>query len=508
MKKSELRKIIAEYNDIKIKLQKTQNKKLQEKIKEIEHRYFHETGRVLLSDLKEQNNLNKWIKLKFNPTQYKKRNITIWNEIAPRYHKRWASVNQGPFQSTDKLVKQLDIQRGDNVFDLACGTGVVTKKLLQKVGKSGNIIGGDTSVMAIKIAKRWNIKLNNLDFVNVDAENFYFSKKFDVITCQYGLFFFPNAQKALKNMKKHLKNEGKLGITVHGHPKRVPFFTSIFDAVTDFIPDYVPPGSPDLDRFGTKSALKTEVKKAGFSKITVTDFVFNFSPGTFDEYWKNYLKYVAKPLKEKLDSLDKKQRIELKQRVRNNVKPFTLKNKNIKFPWEVLILTAKNRNWLKMVRDSKKKEEKPKESPFKKFLKKRAPVYLAVIALLIVFVVPELTKGDLKDKFPENLTDEDQLVLDSLMSYNGPDREGYTLYEALSNKISEEYPNEKIYDNKKTNVNVSISKLEDQNYQVLFNFESYKGSTQYDWNIDLQTGNVIGNNQDSKSLKNLVDFYD
>ena len=27
-----------------------------------------------------------------------------------------------------------------------------------------------------------------------------------------------------------------------------------------------------------------------------------------------------------------------------------------------------------MVKDSKKKEEKPKESPFKKFLKKRAPV--------------------------------------------------------------------------------------------------------------------------------------
>ena len=161
-----------------------------------------------------------------------------------------------------------------------------------------------------------------------------------------------------------------------------------------------------------------------------------------------------------------------------------------------------------MVRDSKKKEEKPKESPFKKFLKKRAPVYLAVIALIIVFVVPQITKSDLHDKFPENLSDEDQLVLDSLMSYNGPDREGYTLSEAISNQISEEYPNEQIYDNKKTTVDISISKIDNQNYQVLFNFESYKGSIQYDWNIDMQTGNVKGNNEASQNIKNLVDFYD
>ncbi len=281
--------------------------------------------------------------MKFNPTEYKKRNIQIWNEVAPRYHKRWASVSQGPFQSTSKLVQLLDIRNGDYVFDLACGTGVVAKKLRQKVGRSGMVVGGDTSVSAIKIAKKWNNHLTNLNFVNVDAENFYFSKKFDVITCQYALFFFPNAQKALKNIRKHLKYQGKLGISVHGAPKKVPFFSSIFDAVTEFIPDYVPPGSPDLDRFGTKTALKNEVKQAKFSKIKVMDFDFSFSPGTFEDYWKNYLKYVAKPLKEKLDLLDKNEREELKNMVRENVKPFTLKNKIIKFPWQVLILTAENK---------------------------------------------------------------------------------------------------------------------------------------------------------------------
>lgn len=280
--------------------------------------------------------------MKFNHTEYKKRNITIWNEVAPRYHKRWASINQGPFQSTSKLIQCLDVNKGDTVFDLACGTGVVTKKIKQKVGSLGYVVGGDTSITAIKTAKKWVGVQTNLDFVNMDAENFSFSKQFDIITCQYALFFFPNAQKALKNIKKNLKKTGKLGITVHGAAEKVPFFNSIFDAVTKFIPDYVPPGSPDLDRFGTNTSLKKEVRKAGFSKIIVKNFVFKFNPGTFEDYWRNYLRYVAKPLKEKLDTLDGIKRKELKNLVRENVEPYTLKNKEIEFPWEVLILTAKN----------------------------------------------------------------------------------------------------------------------------------------------------------------------
>ena len=280
--------------------------------------------------------------MKFDKTDYKKKNIAIWNEVAPRYHKRWASINQGPFVSTSKLIQLLEIKKGNNVLDLACGTGVVTKKIMQKVGSSGIVVGGDTSITALKIAKKWNNKKFNLDFVNVDAENFSFSTKFDVITCQYGLFFFPNALKALKNMKFHLKKNGKLGISVHGAAEKVPFFNSIFDAVTKIIPDYIPPGTPDLDRFGTKFALKSIVKKAGFTKISINEFIFNYSPGTVENYWENYLKYVAKPLKEKLQSLNHTEKKELKRLVKENVKPFTLHNKMIKFPWEVLILTAKN----------------------------------------------------------------------------------------------------------------------------------------------------------------------
>ena len=48
LKKSELRKLISDYVLLKIKSKKHDVSK---KLKEIEHRYFHETGRQIFDDL-------------------------------------------------------------------------------------------------------------------------------------------------------------------------------------------------------------------------------------------------------------------------------------------------------------------------------------------------------------------------------------------------------------------------------------------------------------------------
>lgn len=277
---------------------------------------------------------------KISTSDYKKRSITVWDEVAPRYHKRWASIDVGPFQSTEKLLELLDVRKQSRVLDVACGTGAVTKKLIQKVEQAGYVVGADTSLAAIGIAKRWSGTKTNLHFVNADAEEFGFARKFDIVTCQYALFFFPNASKALKNMKSCLKRSGILGISVHGN--NVPYYTSILDAVKRFIPDYVPPGTPRLDRYGTKQALNRVVRDAGFSKIVTKSFTFMYSPGTFEDYWQNYLDYVARPTREKLDSLSRTQKKQLKETVYKNSKQYAGADGTIKFPWEVLISTARN----------------------------------------------------------------------------------------------------------------------------------------------------------------------
>jgi len=55
MKNSDIKKLISQYKDtiIKQKKKNADSFRLSEKLKEIEHRYYHETGRTLKSDLKE-----------------------------------------------------------------------------------------------------------------------------------------------------------------------------------------------------------------------------------------------------------------------------------------------------------------------------------------------------------------------------------------------------------------------------------------------------------------------
>ncbi len=160
-----------------------------------------------------------------------------------------------------------------------------------------------------------------------------------------------------------------------------------------------------------------------------------------------------------------------------------------------------------MGKDKKEKEEKPKKSDFKAFLRKRAPIYLGIMGLFMLFVVPDLMKGDLESSFPE-LTSEEQQVIDILMKYDGPNDSGLTVMDAISMKISEEYPDEKIYDNKKTKVGLTVSNIDSEEYQVILNFKSHKGEMNYDWNVDMSSEKIISNNQESKYIIDLVDFYD
>lgn len=53
MKKSELRRLVADYKEISKKFEKSNNNKLKEKLEMIKHRYYHETGKMLKDDLQE-----------------------------------------------------------------------------------------------------------------------------------------------------------------------------------------------------------------------------------------------------------------------------------------------------------------------------------------------------------------------------------------------------------------------------------------------------------------------
>ena len=159
-------------------------------------------------------------------------------------------------------------------------------------------------------------------------------------------------------------------------------------------------------------------------------------------------------------------------------------------------------------KDKKKEEQKPKKNNLKAFLKKRAPLYLAGIALIVISANGVLSEKHL-DNFLIDLSEEEQIVVDILMQYNGPNESGLNVKDAIENKINEEFPNMKIFDDRNTRIHVVVTNVNFQEYQVILNFKSDKGNDiNFDWNVNIDSKEIKSNNPESKHIINTVDFYD
>lgn len=82
--------------------------------------------------------------------------------------------SQFPFyrQLGERLVELVDIKEGMNVVDLGCGTGIVTRLLLERIGVPGRLIALDMSQAMLAEARR-NLPDGRVKFVNASAEKLH-----------------------------------------------------------------------------------------------------------------------------------------------------------------------------------------------------------------------------------------------------------------------------------------------------------------------------------------------
>lgn len=159
-----------------------------------------------------------------------------------------------------------------------------------------------------------------------------------------------------------------------------------------------------------------------------------------------------------------------------------------------------------MAKDKKKKEEeKPKKTGLKAFLKKRAPFYLAAIALIVISAQSVLSEKNFENSLPE-LSGEEKMAADFLLNYNAGVESKLTVKEVIKNQIDEEYPDEKIYGHKKTVLDLSVTNVNSDEYNVILNFKSYKGEMNFDWNVNVESQEIVSNNSESKHIIDVVTF--
>ncbi len=115
----------------------------------------------------------------------------------------------------DKLVSDHGPWHGKAVLDLACGTGVVTKKLGPLTGVTGQVVSTDFSAEMLRIAERnCESVTGNFAFVCCSADSLECpDSTFDSVVCQQGFQFFPDKKSAAAEIYRVLKPGGRTVIS-------------------------------------------------------------------------------------------------------------------------------------------------------------------------------------------------------------------------------------------------------------------------------------------------------
>lgn len=211
---------------------------------------------------------------KFDPISYKRTTREQWESAAEAWH-RWSPLLAswlGP--ATEAMLDMCQIKAGDRVLDVAAGAGEQSVAAAKRVGANGHVLATDLSPTILEFARilAQRAGVQNLDTREIDGENLLEleADPFDAVISRVGLIYFPDQQKALRGMRHHLKEGGKVGAMVYSTAENNRFFSnpvSIIRRRANLPPPL--PGQPGPFSLGKAETLEQIFSEAGFRDIEI-----------------------------------------------------------------------------------------------------------------------------------------------------------------------------------------------------------------------------------------------
>lgn len=123
-----------------------------------------------------------------------------------------------------KVVDAAQIQPGQRVLDVACGTGVLAREVASRTGPTGYVAGLDPSPGMLAVAKDL---APTVDWRQGAAESIPFpAQSFDMVVSQFGLMFFMDRCQALREMLRVLISAGRLVVVVWDSLDNIPAYSA------------------------------------------------------------------------------------------------------------------------------------------------------------------------------------------------------------------------------------------------------------------------------------------
>jgi ubiquinone/menaquinone biosynthesis C-methylase UbiE len=194
------------------------------------------------------------------------RNILFQGTVPENYDFYLGPVIFEPW--AEDLVLRLASRKYEHVLEIACGTGIVTRRLRDALPTTTEIVATDLNSDMFEFAKAKFRDHENVIWQQADASALPFPDcSFDAAVCQFGVMFVPDKAAAMREACRVLRSGGIFLFNVWDSFETNPFGRIAYTTIASFF-DHDPPRFYEIPfGFHDSTVIRKLLHDAGFGKI-------------------------------------------------------------------------------------------------------------------------------------------------------------------------------------------------------------------------------------------------
>jgi SAM-dependent methyltransferase len=170
----------------------------------------------------------------------------------------------------DEIAARVDARDGARVLEVACGTGIVTERLLARLPRTATLVASDLNPAMLDHARTRLPADPRLELRVADAAQLPFAdESFDHCVCQFGIMFVPDKIAALREARRVLAPKGVLLLNTWGSLHENAFARIAHGTIASFFPSEPPTFYLTPFGWNDRAAIRTAFASAGFGDVAI-----------------------------------------------------------------------------------------------------------------------------------------------------------------------------------------------------------------------------------------------
>ena len=193
-------------------------------------------------------------------------NVVFEGSIPENYDRYLGPAFFEPF--ADDIADRASREQPKKVLEIACGTGIVTRRLRDRLPRTSQIVATDLNPGMFKFAQRKFDASEKIQWQQADATALPFPDgSFDAVICQFGLMFVPDKKAAMRECHRVLTRGGIFLFNVWDAIERNPIGQLAHKTIASFF-DHDPPTFYELPfSFYDADLIRELLENADFKPV-------------------------------------------------------------------------------------------------------------------------------------------------------------------------------------------------------------------------------------------------